>query len=265
MALAKSKKTLRRDGASFVLPVAALAAILQGGLVIMAGAYARAGRTGQGADAPAKAADAATYRAVGVAQESATGGAADGDVTVQVNTGCWALKNSAGVDAITLADRGRNAYLVDDETVARTSAAQSRAIAGRIVDVDADGVWIDVGVPGIGPRTIQLPFFIDQTDLLAGTSAELISPVAGVIAGMSVIVQAAVTTGGPVTAAVGVTAVDGLSCVIADAAAKGTIVSDTPTAGHASTLVDAGERIQIAPDAAFATAGAVSGFIEILY
>ena len=78
-------------------------------------------------------------------------------------------------------------------------------------------------------------------------------------------VQVAVTTGGPITTSVAGVAVDGLSCVIPDAAAKGSVVSDTPTAGHASRAVTVGSRIQVIPDAAFATAGAVSGYVEITY
>lgn len=260
--LTKPRKIVRRDADGFKLPVAANAAIIQSGVVILAGAAARAGRSGQGVSDALKAADAATYRVKGIAQDSVTGGAADGDVEIWVKGGCYNLRNSAGADAITLADVGREAFLVDDETVARTSANGTRAAAGRIEDVDAEGVWVALGEPGRG-GVIRLPFAISETDLLAGTSAELIAPAAGRIIGLKAIVQKAVTTGGPITAAVGVTAVDGLSVVIADAATKGTVVTDTPTAGHATAIVAAGDRIQVIPDAAFATAGAVSGFIEL--
>lgn len=264
MALAQPRKIIRRDAAARLLPVAAGAAVIQSGLVILAGAAARPGRVGQGADNAAKIADASTYRAVGIALESVTGGAADGDRKVNVQLGCFNFKNSAGADAIALADVGREAFIVDDETVARTSGNGLRAPAGRIVDVDADGVWIDIGEPGLTGRTIVLPFAFSEADLLAGTSAELVSPVAGRIVGLTAIVQKAVTTGGPITALVGTTAVDGLSVAIADGAAKGAVVSDQPTAGHATAVVAIGARIQVAPDAAFATAGQVSGFIEIL-
>ena len=46
----------------------------------LAAGAARSGREGQGADNTAKAADAATYVAVGVAQETVKGGIANGDV-----------------------------------------------------------------------------------------------------------------------------------------------------------------------------------------
>ena len=263
MALAKPRKIVRRDARAAKYPVAAAAAIIQSGLVILDGGFARAARPGQGVSDALKAADAAGHQAVGIAQDSVTGGAGDGDETVWVVGGCYAFNNSAGADAITLADVGREAFIVDDETVARTSANGTRASAGRIEDVDAEGVWVDVGSPARGPSIVRLPFAFSETDLLAGTSAELIAPGDGRIVGLKAIVQKAVTTGGPITASVGVTAVDGLSVVIADGATKGTVVSDTPTAGHATTVVAAGDRIQVTPDAAFATAGAVSGFIEL--
>lgn len=267
MALAAPRKITRLAPGSAVYGVAALAACIQSGLAVLDEGFARPGRTGQGVSDALKAADAANYKAVGVFLASVTGGVADGDETVEVQAGTFNFANSAGADAITAADIGNLAYIVDDETVARTSAGGTRAPAGPIEVVDDEGVWVAVGpVPSAaGQRSIFVPFSINQVDLLAGTAAELVSPVKGAIARVSTIVQVAVTTGGPITAAVGVTAVNGLSVVIPDAAAKGSVVSDTPTAGHASTLVNPGDRIQVVPDAAFATAGAVSGFVEIVY
>lgn len=266
-ALAAARKIVKLAGTSrFSFPVAADAVILQSALVILAAGAARAARTGQGVSDVLKAADAAGYQAVGVACEGVTGGAADGDVVVDVEPGAFNFVNSAGADEIELADVGRRAFIVDDQTVARTSAGGTRAQAGIILDVTSEGVWVLVG-PSVSDdrRIVVLPFAIDQTDLLAPVNAELISPVKGEIVSMSVIVQAAVTTGGDVTALVGVTAVDGLACAVADAAAKGAIVTDRPTAGHASTLVNPLDRIQVAPAAAFATAGAVNGFVVIAY
>ena len=266
-ALTAPRKIVKLAGTSqFRLPVIAGAVILQSALVILAGAAARAARTGQGGTDTLKAADAATYHVVGVALEGVTGGAADGDVSVEVEAGAFNFVNSAGVDAITRADIGSRAFVVDDQTVARSSAGGTRAQAGIILDVTSEGVWVLIGAQvSDDRRVVILPFAINETDTLAGTSAELISPVKGEIQSMSVIVAKAVTTGGDVTALNGVTAVDGLACTIADAATKGTVVTDRPTAGHASTLVNPGDRIQVAPAAAFAAAGAVNGFVAIAY
>ncbi|WP_439471333.1 hypothetical protein [Brevundimonas sp.] len=147
MALTKPRKIEALAGAGrFRLAVAAGVTIIQSGLVILAAGNARAAREGQGADNAAKAADAATYVAAGVALETVTGGAANGAVTVEVDRSRpYCFKNSAAGDAITAADIGRTAYIVDDETVAKTSPNSTRAKAGAIEDVTAEGVFVSIG------------------------------------------------------------------------------------------------------------------------
>lgn len=147
MALSKPRKIVALAGAGlFAVPVAAGVTITQSGLVILAAGNARPAREGQGADNAAKAADAATYVAVGIAQDTVTGGAGNGDVTVLVDRSRpFAFKNSSAGDAITKADIGRTAYIVDDETVAKTSPNSTRAKAGAIEDVTAEGVFVSIG------------------------------------------------------------------------------------------------------------------------
>jgi hypothetical protein len=268
VSLTAAKRTQKFAGGGLLaVGVAATAVILQGGMIVLDGGYARPARAGQGATDLLKMGDVADYRVIGMALASVTGGAGDGDETVEVEHGTFLLGNSAGADAIAADDVGKLCYAVDDDTVALTSAGGTRPVAGVIREVGSSGVWVEISpaTSAGAKRSVFLPFAIDETDTLAGTSAELVSPVAGTIARLSVIVQKAVTTGGDVTAAVGVTAVDGLACTVADAATKGTVVTDIPTAGHASAVVAPGDRIQIVPAAAFATAGAVSGVLEIAY
>lgn len=104
---------------------------------------------------------------------------------------------------------------------------------------------------------------INQTDLLAGTSQQLVSPVHGWIERLRTTVQAAVTTGGAITVENATTAVDGLSITVADSATAGTRQADTPTANHATLQVAPGDQLEIIPAAAFATAGAVNAVLEI--
>ncbi|WP_448660308.1 hypothetical protein ACPVPU_07300 [Sphingomonas sp. CJ99] len=266
MALSAAKPVQRfHGGGMLVVGVAAAAVCLQGGLAMVSSGYARPARAGQGGTDLLKIADVANSRVIGVFEHSVTGGAADGAATVEVHEGTFLLKNSVGADAITVADVDRYCFVVDDEAVAAHSAGGTRPRAGVVREVSSEGVWVEISAAAAAaaPRTLFLPWSINETDTLAGTSVELVSPAAGRIVRNTVIVQKAVTTGGDVTALVGVTAVDGLACTIADGAAKGAVVTDTPTAGHASAVVAAGDRIQIAPAAAFATAGAVSGILEI--
>lgn len=267
MALIAAKRTQKFAGGGLLnVGVTATVACIQGGLAMLSSGYARPARAGQGGTDLLKIADVANSRVIGMFLESVTGGAGNGDETVDVEEGTYLLLNSAGADAITVANIDQYCYVVDDETVALTSAGGTRPVAGIIRAVDSVGVWVEISAAASAamPRRIFLPFYINETDTLAGTSAELVCPVAGRISRMSVIVQKTVTTGGDVTALVGTTAVAGLACTVADGATKGTVVTDTPTLGDATTVVAAGDRIQIAPAAAFATAGAVSGVLEIV-
>jgi hypothetical protein len=146
---APRKISRRTEIVRYSFGVKANVTILQSALVILATGFARPGRAGQGADTAAQAADALTYQCVGLATETVVGGAADGDVRITVEASEWPFANSTAGDLITIADIGKLAYLVDDQTVAKTSATSTRAAAGRITGVDSDGVvWVRVG-PGL--------------------------------------------------------------------------------------------------------------------
>ena len=67
---------------------------------------------------------------------------ADGAVTVAYRPGTFRFDNSAGADELTRADIGAVAYAVDDQTVAKTHATNTRSPAGIVDGVDAQGVWI---------------------------------------------------------------------------------------------------------------------------
>ena len=56
--------------------------------------------------------------------------------------GVFQFANSAAGDLIVTADIGTICYIVDDQTVAKTSATNTRSPAGTVVDVDALGVWV---------------------------------------------------------------------------------------------------------------------------
>jgi hypothetical protein len=104
----------------------------------------------------------------------------------------------------------------------------------------------------------------NETDTLAGTAASFVAPCDGYIESLRTEVNKAVTTGGNVTVEVAGVAVTGLSIAIADAAAIGTIQSDTPTTPQdASTKVRRGQVVTVTPAASFATAGAYKGRVGI--
>ena len=67
---------------------------------------------------------------------------ADGDIAVRFRPGIYRFANSATTDEITDADIGAVCYAVDDQTVANTSATNTRSKAGFVEIVDTLGVWV---------------------------------------------------------------------------------------------------------------------------
>lgn len=123
-----------RDLKRYEFPVAATQRIFAGAIVcINASGLAVKGATATG------------LRAVGVAEglaDNSTGAA--GAIRVRVRRGTFLFDNSTAADAITLADVGADAFLVDDNSVALTNGSGTRSVAGKIRDVDAGGVWVEM-------------------------------------------------------------------------------------------------------------------------
>lgn len=68
-----------------------------------------------------------------------------GDKRVKSRAGCFAFKNSAGGDEITKTEYDETCYVVDDQTVAKTSDSGARPAAGRVVRVEGGLVHVQVG------------------------------------------------------------------------------------------------------------------------
>lgn len=132
-ALSAARNTQERSGEVFGFPVAAATTVHQGSLVALNAGYAAPGATATG------------LVAVGRAEESVTAVSA-GDASVRVKRGVFKFANSAAGDLIAQADAGADCYIVDDQTVAKTSATNTRSVAGKVVAVDADGVWVKIGL-----------------------------------------------------------------------------------------------------------------------
>ena len=65
-----------------------------------------------------------------------------GALRVKVRPGVYKFNNSAAADAITRAEVGTVCYVVDDNTVAKTNGTSTRSVAGPVISVDSDGVWV---------------------------------------------------------------------------------------------------------------------------
>lgn len=135
MALTNERNTpeVGTDLAAF--PVAANVRIFKGSLVALDAGYAKPGAVATG------------RVAVGRAEDTINNlGGGTGAKTVVVKPGCFRWANSAGNDGIAQTDVGADCYIVDDQTVAKTSGTATRSIAGKVLAIDANGVWVKTGL-----------------------------------------------------------------------------------------------------------------------
>jgi hypothetical protein len=133
--LAADRNTPMASGEMFELPVAAATLIYAGALVaLLSTGYA------------SKGAVSATLKQFGRADERVDNLAgAAGAKTVKVRTGVFRWANSSAGDLITIANIGTDCFIVDDQTVAATNGGATRSRAGKVVFVDAAGVYVQMG------------------------------------------------------------------------------------------------------------------------
>lgn len=133
-ALTQERDTKRRTGSLISLNAAAAKKYFAGALVA---------RDANGRATPG--AVATTLLGIGrVAETIDNSAGADDAVTVPIERGIFRFANSASADLIATADIGNDCYIVDDQTVAKTDGTSTRSVAGKVHDVDALGVWIDL-------------------------------------------------------------------------------------------------------------------------
>lgn len=133
-ALTSARNTPERTGDILGYPVKASVKPIQGGIAVLNAGYAAPGATAVG------------LIAIGRFEETVDNSAgADGALSVRVRRGTFKFANSAAGDLIAQADAGNDCYIVDDQTVAKTSATNTRSVAGKVIAVDADGVWVKIG------------------------------------------------------------------------------------------------------------------------
>lgn len=133
-ALTADRNTPFREGGNHDFPVAASVTCYAGALAVLDSAgNAKPGVTGTG------------LVAVGRFGRQVVNGAVAAAVTAPVRNGIFRWDNSASGDAITKAEIGDICFIVDDQTVAKTSGTNTRSPAGIVTDVDTDGVWVLMG------------------------------------------------------------------------------------------------------------------------
>lgn len=126
------RNTMHKDGELFPVPVAAATEIF-GGHMICANAA--------GFAVPGVATAGFTVLGVCDGYVDNTGGAAGDTVVLVRRRKSWNFAN-LGADAVTQAQIGKTCYLADSQTVAKTSNTDVRPVAGIVLGVDTDGVWV---------------------------------------------------------------------------------------------------------------------------
>ena len=131
-ALAADRNTPRSQGEYREGPVAAAQLIYAGAIVCRnAAGFLVKGVTATGLTGVGRA-EARVDNSAGAA----------GDAQLRVQPGTRRFANSTATDKITIADIGKACFVVDDQTVAKTSATATRSKAGVVDDVDDQGVWV---------------------------------------------------------------------------------------------------------------------------
>lgn len=256
MALTQGRAVKSIAGILFNYPVLTGVKIHQGAIVVLTSAgYAKPAVTGTG------------LLAVGIARETVDNTAgASGDVSIEIEEMIVGCKNSAGGDEITIAELGELVYLVDDETVAKTSAGGTRSVAGIARKLEGGLVFVEfsnsISADGdlliannlsdvasaataranIGANLVALTM---RVSTLVGTGVtRVVSPVAGQVAKIYSVIEGALTTGNAtLTSKIGAAAItDGVLTITQAASAAGDVDSATPSAAK---TVAAGDVLSV--------------------
>ena len=139
------------------LPMAASETIYQGTIVMVnTSGYARAGAT------------AASCIGVGVAIDYSgldqfdNSSGSNGDITVEFEEGIFGpFENSS--TSIAVGDEGEPCYIVDNQTVHRTSNSGARSVAGIIRKVDSSGVYVEFSAAIAGRIAATATTLTDNT------------------------------------------------------------------------------------------------------
>lgn len=143
-------------------PVSASAVIYAGSGMVLNAGYAEPATTATG------------LISVGRALDAVTGGAGDGDVSVEVEQGIIGpFATGTSGDEITAASLGLACYWADDNTVHLTDGgAPTKSFAGYVADVTADGIFI---LCGLQVRESGVSDFQSGTVTLASGTASVSS------------------------------------------------------------------------------------------
>ena len=128
----KARSVIEHEGVFSRAPVKGSTTIHQGALVVTENGLAIPGKTGT------------ALTVLGVAVKTVVNGGSDGDETVDTKRGVFDFDN-LGADAVVAGDVGKDCYIVDDQTVAKTHATNTRSVAGKVISLEGGRVFVRVG------------------------------------------------------------------------------------------------------------------------
>lgn len=192
-ALSAARSTVRQGIEAVIsglsVPAKASTKCIQGGIAVLSAGFAAPGTAALG------------LIALGIFEDTAdnTSGA-DGAINARVRRGTFKLANSTAGDAIAQANVGGPCFIVDDQTVALTDALGTRSYAGSVIQVDSDGVWVELGavLEASGAQspypvgTLVLP--VDLASLINAQTIQTVLGYAGRIRAAQFIVSKPATT-----------------------------------------------------------------------
>lgn len=213
-----------------------------------------------------KGATALNLVGVGRADERKTGGSSAGDETLRYQAGVFRFGNSESADEITIADIGKVCYVVDDQTVAKTSGSGTRSPAGFIADVDSLGVHVEFDEAKLRNWIAQRKRIVQlRLTTIAGSGSpvyRVISPFSGLVTRIQSIIELALTSADAVLTAgiAGTPITNGVITVTQSGSAAGDKDSATPTAAN---YVTAGDALTITVTGTQAAAAPANVLFEI--
>jgi hypothetical protein len=135
MALSTFQDTPKRTPEQIGVPLYRAVKVYAGGLVCI--------NTAHGFGVPGSVATTLIAMGIACATTDNTSGS-DGALTVNCDRGIFRLKNYAG-DLVPATQRGQPCFIYDDGTVAATNGSAARSVAGTVLEVDSQGVWVEIG------------------------------------------------------------------------------------------------------------------------
>lgn len=173
-------------------PIKASTKCIQGGIAVLSGGYIAPGTAATGLIA------VGVFSTPPISGIDNTSGAA-GALTAAVTRGTFKFNNSSAADAIAAANVGGPCYIVDDNTVALTDSSGTRSYAGAVIQIDSDGVWVEVGAVLVVAPGLQYPvgtvcLGVDLASLINLQTIQSVLGFAGRVKSVSFVVAKPATT-----------------------------------------------------------------------